>query len=58
MTRHRDLPDDEQAAAINADFRAGHTDVTGFYDELGNPAPWPDDLDNWRPSTDPIAFNF
>ena len=59
MTRHPDLPDDEHAAAINADFLAGRTPVTGFHDDAGNPAPWPDDLDDWRPSSgNPTHFNF
>jgi hypothetical protein len=29
---------------------AGHE--TGFWDEHGRPAPWPDDIDEWRPATD------
>jgi hypothetical protein len=28
---------------------AGHD--TGFWDEHGNPAPWPDDITQWRPVT-------
>lgn len=60
MTRHPDLPDDEQAAAFNADFLARHTNYTGFWDETGQPAPWPNDLEDWRPSTSdhPITFDF
>jgi hypothetical protein len=27
---------------------AGHD--TGFWDEPGRPAPWPDDIDEWRPA--------
>jgi len=50
MTRHLDLPSDEQAAAINADFLADRTNYTGWWDESGRPAPWPEDLDDWRPS--------
>ena len=23
---------------------------TGFWDDHGQPAPWPDDIDEWRPS--------
>lgn len=23
---------------------------TGFWDDNGRPAPWPDDIDQWRPS--------
>jgi hypothetical protein len=28
---------------------AGHE--TGWWDEHGVPAPWPDDFDEWRPTT-------
>ena len=29
---------------------------TGFWDDHGQPAPWPDDLDEWRPTTsEPIT---
>jgi hypothetical protein len=28
---------------------AGHE--TGFWDDQGRPAPWPDDFDEWRPAT-------
>jgi hypothetical protein len=29
---------------------------TGFWDDLGRPAPWPDDIDEWRPSSsEPIT---
>jgi hypothetical protein len=24
---------------------------TGFWDDNGRPAPWPDDIDQWTPST-------
>jgi len=51
MTRHPDLPTDQQAAATNADFFAGRINDTGWWDENGRPAPWPDDLDDWRPSS-------
>ena len=34
---------------------AGHD--TGFWDEHGRPAPWPDDIDEWRPATsEPITL--
>ena len=33
---------------------AGHE--TGFWDDHGLPAPWPDDIDDWRPTTnDPVT---
>ena len=29
---------------------------TGFWDDQGRPAPWPDNLDEWRPTnTEPIT---
>jgi hypothetical protein len=63
VTRHSHLPEDHDAATINADFFAGRTDITGFYDEHGRPAPWPDDLDDRRPSSsssssEQINFDF
>jgi hypothetical protein len=59
MTRHPDLPTDDDTAAINADFLAGRINDTGWWDDLGRPAPRPDDLDDWRPSTDkPTRINF
>jgi hypothetical protein len=27
---------------------------TGFWNEHGQPAPWPDDIDEWRPQTNKI----
>jgi hypothetical protein len=38
-----------------ARLAAGHE--TGFWDEHGHPAPWPDDIDEWRPTTgEPITL--
>lgn len=29
---------------------------TGFWDDHGRPAPWPDDIDEWKPSSsDPLT---
>jgi len=29
---------------------------TGWWDENGRPSPWPDDIDEWRPTaTEPIT---
>ncbi|MFI6077507.1 hypothetical protein ACIA5C_38855 [Actinoplanes sp. NPDC051343] len=44
------IPDPAERARRNA---ALHTDniETGFFDEDGRPAPWPDDIDQWRPET-------
>ncbi|MGO9077744.1 MAG: hypothetical protein ACLQDY_01725 [Streptosporangiaceae bacterium] len=34
---------------------AGHE--TGFWNDHGRPAPWPDDIDEWRPATgEPISL--
>jgi len=36
--------------ALNAGYE------TGFWDDNGRPAPWPEDIDEWRPTThDPIT---
>ena len=30
---------------------------TGFWDDHGRPAPWPDDIDEWRPAThEPVTL--
>jgi hypothetical protein len=55
MNRHRDLPDADERAAFNAALLATGAE-TGFWDERGRPAPWPDDIDDWRPDTsEPIT---
>jgi hypothetical protein len=48
MTTHPDLPGPAERADLNA---AAHTTgtETGFWDHNGAPAPWPDDIDDWRP---------
>jgi hypothetical protein len=44
------LPDADQRAALNA--AQLHTAAeTGFWDDHGRPAPWPDDIDQWQPAT-------
>jgi putative transposase len=42
--RHPDMPDPDERAALNAALFATGAD-TGFCDDLGRPAPWPDDID-------------
>lgn len=44
------IPDPQQRADLNAELLASGLD-TGFWDDHGRPAPWPDDIDEWRPST-------
>jgi hypothetical protein len=50
------IPDPQQRAALNAALHATGTD-TGFFDEQGRPAPWPDDINEWRPATgEPVSL--
>ena len=44
------IPDPAERARRNA---ALHTDniETGWWDDQGRPAPWPDDIDQWQPVT-------
>ena len=44
------IPAPAERARRNA---ALHTDniETGFFDDQGRPAPWPDDIDQWQPET-------
>jgi hypothetical protein len=44
------IPDPEQRAELNAALRK-HGTPTGFWNDRGEVAPWPDDIDEWRPST-------
>ena len=44
------IPGPEQRAELNRQLHAAGAD-TGFWDELGRPAPWPDDIQEWRSST-------
>jgi len=40
------VPDPEERAARNAALFADNIE-TGFWDDQGRPAPWPDDIDEW-----------
>jgi hypothetical protein len=54
---HRDLalPDAAERTRLNAGLLADGHD-SGFWDENGVPAPWPDDIDEWRPtSSEPVT---
>jgi hypothetical protein len=44
------IPDRAERQRRNTALLAAGAD-TGFYDDHGRPAPWPDDIDEWRPST-------
>jgi hypothetical protein len=50
------IPGPQQRAELNRRLRATGTD-TGFWDDHGRPAPWPDDINEWRPvSNEPITI--
>jgi hypothetical protein len=42
--------------ALNAALFANGAE-TGFWDDQGRPAPWPDDIDQWRPETGERAIH-
>ena len=42
--RHPDIPDPDERAALNSALLAGTSADTGFWDDHGRPAPWPDDI--------------
>ncbi|MEU7906808.1 hypothetical protein [Actinoplanes sp. NPDC049118] len=44
------IPDHAERARRNAALHADNTE-TGFFDEHGTPAPWPDDIDQRQPYT-------
>jgi hypothetical protein len=49
------IPDPAARAELNAALHATGAG-TGFWDQHGRPAPWPDDIDEWRPATgEPIT---
>jgi hypothetical protein len=55
MNRRPDLPGADERAALNAALLAAGAE-TGFCDERGRPAPWPDDIDDWRlDASEPIT---
>ena len=43
------IPDPEERAARNAALLTDHIE-TGFWDDQGRVAPWPDDIDEWTSS--------
>jgi hypothetical protein len=44
------IPDPEERARHNAALLNDNIE-TGFFDDHGRPAPWPDDIDQWTPTT-------
>ena len=47
------IPDSEERAGRNAALFA-HNIETGFWDDQGRVAPWPDDIDEWTRTTDEL----
>jgi hypothetical protein len=45
-TRDPAIPDPQERAARNAALFADNIE-TGFFDDQGRAAPWPDDIDEW-----------
>lgn len=53
---HTAIPDRDTRAALNAALLTTGAD-TSFWDHNRSPAPWPDDIEEWRPATaEPITF--
>jgi hypothetical protein len=48
------VPDPAERARRNAALAAAGTE-TGFWDDHGRPAPWPDDVELWQPETSEAA---
>ena len=44
------LPERAERAELNAALAATGTE-SGFWDDHGRPAPWPDNIDQWQPDT-------
>jgi hypothetical protein len=51
-TPSSDVPDADERARLNAAL-AANTSESGFWDEHGRPAPWPDDEDWTRETHQP-----
>lgn len=49
-TPHPDIPTRAEREALNAALFATDAE-TGFWDDNGRPAPWPDDIHEWTPAT-------
>ena len=46
------IPTPAEREELNAALLAEGTE-TGFWDDDGRPAPWPDDIEQWQPETGP-----
>jgi len=50
-----EIPTPDERVVLNAALLATGAE-TGFWDDRGRPAPWPDDIDEWRPEAgEPVA---
>lgn len=50
MDYREQIPGPAERAALNAAHRATGAE-TGFWDDEGRPAAWPEDIEEWRPCT-------
>ena len=50
MTKAPQIPNAEHRAELDTALHVTGAD-TGFWDDHGRPAPWPNDIDEWRPTT-------
>ncbi|NMO57908.1 hypothetical protein HH310_42965 [Actinoplanes sp. TBRC 11911] len=50
LTGEPAIPDPAERAQRNAALLADNIE-TGWWDNHGRPAPWPDDIDQWQPVT-------
>jgi hypothetical protein len=50
LTSDLAIPDPDERDALNAALHKVGT-PTGWWDDHGRPAPWPDDIDQYRPVT-------
>jgi hypothetical protein len=51
---HPGIPGTHERAALNGAWHATGAE-TGFWDEDGRPAPWPADIDEWTPTSQPVT---
>jgi hypothetical protein len=53
-TPNPEIPDPADRQALNTALAATGAE-TGFWNEQGRPAPWPDDIDQWAPASEPTT---
>jgi hypothetical protein len=47
---HAFIPDPDERTALTTALVDANTE-TGFWDDHGRPAPWPEDIEDWTPTT-------